>query len=70
MRLGGFVTSSVTVVQFMVQRRGSHWPSALQNGDTPPEGSRMGCVVAPNKVPDVPSDMTHRPGRTAPAASI
>ena len=61
------LTSSVTVVQFMVHSRGSQEPVASQKGLTAPEGSRTGLVDSPNKVPDVPRDITQVPSCTAPA---
>ena len=56
-----WLTSSVTVVQFMVHSKGSHDPVASQKGLTAPEGSSMGLVDSPNRVPDVPKDITQVP---------
>ena len=55
------VTSSVTVVQFMVHSSGSHEPVASQKGLTAPEGSSTGLVDSPNRVPEVPRDITQVP---------
>ena len=53
------LTSSVTVVQFMVHSSGSHDPEASQKGLTAPDLSRMGFGDSPNSVPEVPRDITH-----------
>lgn len=53
------LTSSVTVVQFMVHSSGSHDPEASQKGLTAPDLSRTGFGDSPNSVPEVPRDITH-----------
>ena len=66
---GGFAharASSTTRVQLRVHSRGRYPPSASQKGAMAPVTSRIGLSLAPNSVPEVPSETTRRPGRVAP----
>ena len=45
----------------MVHSSGSHEPVASQKGLTAPEGSSTGLVDSPNRVPEVPKDITQVP---------
>jgi hypothetical protein len=56
------MTSSAGRVQFRVQISGSQAPVASQKGQTAPEGSMMGLSEMPNRVAEVPREMTISPG--------
>ena len=66
---GGWRTSSVTRVQFMVHSSGIHAPVASQKGAMPPLLSSMGRLARPKSVPEVPREITQVPSFTAPAPS-